>query len=191
MIVFLIFNVIPNSDPAQRMAGKNADPDSWSPASNEEWGFDESLPAQYLTMMKKVFTGDLISYSDRGPTVDEQIVEGIPATLSLCIGAAVIWMFFGDPLRLPLGACGPGGWLDRLLTVVALAGISMPVFWLAAILLYYLTYKVEIFPTGGYVRADRRPARMGRPPDPALDHAGDPLRSASTAACCARTCSTR
>ena len=69
---------------------------------NEEWGFDESLPAQYAAMMKKVFTGELDSY--RTPTdVDEEIVNGLPATLSLCIGAAVIWMFFGDPLRLPLG----------------------------------------------------------------------------------------
>ena len=56
-------------------------------------------------MMKKIFTGELISYGDQ-LNVDERIVEGIPATFSLCIGAAVIWMFFGDPLRLPLGGQG-------------------------------------------------------------------------------------
>jgi peptide/nickel transport system permease protein len=40
---------------------------------------------------------------------------------------------------------------DRALTILALIGISMPVFWLAAILLYYLSFKVQLFPTGGYV----------------------------------------
>ena len=56
-------------------------------------------------MMKKIFTGDLISYQNQR-NVDEQISKGIPATFSLCIGAAMIWMFFGDPLRLPLGDQG-------------------------------------------------------------------------------------
>ena len=63
VLVFAIFNVIPNSDPAQRLAGKNATP-ALVKSIEEEWGFDESLPEQYLTMMKKVFTGELISYSD-------------------------------------------------------------------------------------------------------------------------------
>src|SRR6185503_16060041 len=93
VIVFLIFNVIPNSDPAQRMAGKNATPELVASIS-EEWGFDESLPKQYLTTMEKIFTGDLVSYESQ-LNVDEQIAKGIPATLSLCIGAAVLWMAFG------------------------------------------------------------------------------------------------
>ncbi len=93
MIVFLIFNVIPNSDPAQRMAGKNATPELVA-SITEEWGFDDSLPQQYLTTMEKIFTGDLISYNSQ-LDVDEQIVKGIPATFSLCIGAAVLWMIFG------------------------------------------------------------------------------------------------
>ena len=124
-------------------------------------------------MMEKVFTGELISYDGR-VNVDDRIVEGIPATFSLCIGAAVIWMFFGILFGY-LSAVRAGGWLDRALTVVAVAGISIPVFCSAAIFLYYLTYKIELFPAGGYVAADRRPARVGLPPDPALDHAGDPL----------------
>ena len=90
VLTFLIFNVIPSSDPAQRMAGKAATPRLVA-SINEEWGFDDPLPQQYLTMMKKVFSGDLISYFGR-EDVDERIVEGIPATFSLCLGAAVIWM---------------------------------------------------------------------------------------------------
>jgi peptide/nickel transport system permease protein len=154
VLAFLIFNVVPNSDPAQRMAGKSATPQLVA-SITEEWGFDESLPQQYLTMMRKVFTGDLISYEGR-ENVDERIVEGIPATLSLCIGAAVIWMFFGILFGY-LSAVRAGGLLDRVLTVVAIAGISMPAFWLAAIFLNYLTYKIELFPSGGYVELTADP----------------------------------
>jgi peptide/nickel transport system permease protein len=154
VIVFLIFNVIPNSDPAQRMAGKNATPQLVASIS-EEWGFDESLPRQYLTTMEKIFTGDLISYESQ-LNVDEQIAKGIPATFSLCIGASVLWMTFGILFGY-LSATRAGRLTDRLLTILALIGISMPVFWLSSIFLVYLTYKSEIFPTGGYVGITENP----------------------------------
>jgi peptide/nickel transport system permease protein len=154
VITFLIFNVIPSNDPAQRMAGKNATPELVA-SITEEWGFDDSLPQQYATMMRKVFTGDLISYSNR-EDVTTRIVEGIPATFSLCIGAAVIWMALGVLFGY-LSAIRAGTWLDKALTTFAVVGISMPVFWLAAILLNYLAYKSEIFPTGGYVGITEEP----------------------------------
>ncbi|MDX6602970.1 MAG: peptide/nickel transport system permease protein [Solirubrobacterales bacterium] len=154
VLTFLIFNVIPNSDPARSMAGRNPTP-ALVASITEEWGFDDSLPRQYLTMMRKVFSGDLISYEGR-ENVDERILEGIPATFSLCIGAAVIWLFFGILFGY-LSAVKAGGWLDRALTVIAVAGISMPVFWLAALFLNYLTYKTEIFPSGGYVEFGEDP----------------------------------
>jgi peptide/nickel transport system permease protein len=150
VIVFLVFNVIPNSDPAARIAGQKSAGDTQLIQNiEEEWGFDESLPVQYVTMMKLIFTGELISYESQTNVVEE-IEAGIPATLSLCIGAAVIWMalaiLFGY-----ISAIRAGGIADRLLTILALIGISMPVFWLAGVLLIYLTFKVELFPGGGYV----------------------------------------
>lgn len=154
VLVFLIFNVIPNSPPAQRLAGKNATP-TLVKSIEEEWGFDEPLPVQYTTMMKKVFNGELIQYSPRIP-VDERIKEGIPATLSLSIGAGIIWLAFGLLLGY-LSAIRAGGWLDRILTGVAVAGISIPVFLLAPVLIYFLTYKLEIFPNGGYVGLSEDP----------------------------------
>ncbi len=147
-IVFLIFNVIPDSNPAQSMAGKNATP-TLVAGIEEEWGLNDSLPQQYVTMMRKVFSGDLVSYEGR-ENVDERIVEGIPATFSLCVGAAVIWMFFGVLFGY-LSARRPGGRLDRALTVLSVTGISVPEFWLAAIFLNYLAYKLQLFPTGTYV----------------------------------------
>jgi len=148
VIVFLIFNVIPNSDPAARIAGRNANPALIARVS-ADLGLDRPLPVQYLTMMKQIFTGELTSYAT-DQNVADQIWRGLPATLSLTIGAAVLWMalaiWFGD-----LSAVRAGGFTDRALTILALVGISMPVFWLAAILLYFLSFKAQLFPTGSYV----------------------------------------
>jgi peptide/nickel transport system permease protein len=52
-----------------------------------------------------------------------------------------------------------GKFTDRALTILALVGISLPVFWLAAILLYYLSFKVQLFPTGSYVPLTKNPAQ--------------------------------
>ncbi|HEX3041904.1 MAG TPA: ABC transporter permease [Solirubrobacterales bacterium] len=159
VIVFVVFMVLPKQNPAQTLAGKNATP-SLVKSIEEEWGFDDSLPVQYGTMMKKVFTGELTSYKPRIP-VDEQIVEGIPATFSLTIGAAIIWLFFGLLLGY-LSAVRAGGWLDRFLTGVSIAGISIPVFLLAPVLLYFLTYKYEIFPNAQYVDFSEDPYEWAR-----------------------------
>ncbi|MDT5335746.1 MAG: peptide/nickel transport system permease protein, partial [Mycobacterium sp.] len=71
VVVFLIFNVIPNSDPAQRIAGKNANPALIARVS-ADLGLDRSMPVQYLTMMKQIFTGQLTSYAS-SQNVGEQI----------------------------------------------------------------------------------------------------------------------
>jgi peptide/nickel transport system permease protein len=148
ILVFLIFNVVPATNPAARIAGKNATPQLIK-SVEEEWGFDKALPQQYWTQMKLIFTGKATSYSQAHINVDKRILEGIPATASLCIGAAIIWLAFGFLFGY-LSAVRSGGWLDRGLTVLALVGISMPVFWLASILLYYFTYKIELFPASSY-----------------------------------------
>src|SRR5262249_2961278 len=109
------------------------------------------------TMMKQIFTGQLVSYSSQ-LNVDQQIVKGIPATFSLCIGAAVIWMAFAIVFGY-LSAIHAGKFTDRVLTIVALVGISMPVFFFGAILLLYLTSKTQLFPTSGYVSFTSDPAQ--------------------------------
>ena len=148
VLSFLIFFATPGVDPAARIAGRNANPALIARVS-ADLGLDRPLPVQYLTMMKQIFTGELTSYAT-DQNVADQIWRGLPATLSLTIGAAVLWMalavWFGY-----LSAVRAGGFTDRALTILALVGISMPVFWLAAILLYFLSFKAQLFPTGSYV----------------------------------------
>jgi len=160
VITFLIFNVIPGNDPAVRMAGKQPTVEQIE-AIRQEWGFDESIIVQYGTTMEKLFTGNMISYTTQLDVVNE-IWKGLPRTLSLAIGAAVIWMLFGVGLGL-YTAMRAGKVSDRLLTVLALVGISMPVFWIGALMNHYLGFELsqtlgfELFPNGGYVEFAESP----------------------------------
>jgi peptide/nickel transport system permease protein len=160
VLVFLIFNVIPNGDPAVRMAGRQPT-ETQIEAIREEWGFDEPVYVQYLTTMEKLFTGDMVSYFTQ-LNVTEEIWKGVPRTLSLAIGAALIWMAFGIGLGL-YSAMRAGQFSDRLLTVLALIGISMPVFWIGAMMNQYLGFELsnklgfELFPNGGYVEFTENP----------------------------------
>ena len=155
VVTFLIFNVIPNGDPAERMAGKIPTETNVA-AIREEWGFNENLVVQYTTMMQKVFSGDLESYFTQ-LNVGEEIRRGLPATLSLAIGAAIMWLGIAIVLGL-YSAMRAGKAADRWLTGLALVGISLPVFWVGALMNYYLGFKLGIFPNGGYVPLTENPA---------------------------------
>ena len=61
-IVFLIFIVVPGGDPAQRIAGKNATPQNIINIRHS-WGFDQPFYTQYWDMLKKMFSGNLVSYT--------------------------------------------------------------------------------------------------------------------------------
>ena len=154
VLTFFIFQVIPNGDPAERMAGKQPR-EAQIAAIREEWGFNDNLIVQYLTTMKKVFNGDLISYTTQLPVMKE-IWKGLPRTLSLAIGAALLWMFVAICFGL-YSAVKAGKFADRFLTIIALIGISMPVFWIGALMNHYLGYKLGWFPNGGYVEFTEDP----------------------------------
>ena len=148
VIVFVIFNVLPSGDPARRIAGRQQTPEQIRQI-NKDFGFDKPLVVQYAKTMQQIFTGTLISYSDRTNVLD-RIKQGLPATFSLAIGAAVIWMGFALVFGY-LSAVKAGKFTDRALTILSLIGISMPVFLIGAVFLLYLTFKTHIFPGGGYV----------------------------------------
>jgi peptide/nickel transport system permease protein len=154
MTTFAIFQLMPNGDPAQRMAGRTATPQTIA-AIRHDWGFDQPVYVQYAKTMGKVLTGHVVSYTQQVNVV-EQIERGLPATLSLCIGAALIWLALGVLFGLA-SAIRAGGFTDRVLTVLALAGISAPVFLVGGLMLYFLAFQVPLFPKGGYVPLTQDP----------------------------------
>lgn len=154
VLVFTIFNVLPGGDPAVRMAGRQAT-DTQITAIRKEWGFDKGVVTQYTTTMEKVFTGNLQSYFTRLDVVNE-IIKGLPRTLWLAFGAMVMWMIFSVALGL-YSAMRAGAFSDRVLTLLAIIGISMPVFWVGALMNHYLGFKLGWFPNGGYVPLTENP----------------------------------
>jgi peptide/nickel transport system permease protein len=148
VLVFAIFVIVPSGDPAVRIAGKNAN-DQLIENIRETWGFDKPYYVQYWRMMDKTFRGQLVSYTNQ-TNVRDQIKEGVPATFSLSIGAALIWLTFGIAVGI-IAAVKAGKLSDRVVTILALIGISMPVFWLGIIVRYYFAEKNTWFPDGEYV----------------------------------------
>jgi peptide/nickel transport system permease protein len=155
VLTFLVFNVIPGGDPAVRLAGKQPKPAQLA-RIRHQWGFDKPVYVQYVKTMGQIFSGDVVSYSTQVNVIDE-IKNDAPRTFSLAIGAAIMWMIFAVALGL-YTAIKAGKFADRFLTVIALVGISMPVFWIGALMNYYLGFKAHIFPNGGYTDFFKNPA---------------------------------
>jgi len=146
ILTFLMFTAIPH--PELQLAGRF--PTAATLAHiRHQWGFDQPVYERYLTIMKLVFTGQIISYTQQVNVVS-QLWALLPVTASLAIGAGIIWLSFGILFGV-LSAWRAGRWLDRGLTVLALIGVSMPVFFLGAVMSYYIGDKLGWLPPGDYV----------------------------------------
>lgn len=161
-LVFAVFFATPGADPTARIAGRNAAPQTMEKV-RKEYGFDRPLPVQYAIMMKKLFiTRDLASYANRGERVVPEIMRAAPVTLSLVTGAAVIWVVLSIGMGV-LAAAFKGSWLDRLLMMLGLVGISIPVFWLGQVVnlitqnRYHDTWLFSWVPGLGYVPFTQSP----------------------------------
>jgi peptide/nickel transport system permease protein len=133
VLVFGIFFLTPGVDPARRLAGRNPNPETIA-LIRHQYALDRPLPIRYLILMKKLFvTRDLSSYSNQGAKVVPEIVQATPVTLSLVFGAAVIWVVVSIAMGLA-AAVLKGTVFDPLLMIIALIGISMPVFWLGEVM---------------------------------------------------------
>jgi peptide/nickel transport system permease protein len=157
-ITYLIFFKIPGGDPAQRIAGRTA-----TPANIEsirlKLGLEHNVFVQWWDMMKSLLDGTLVSYYDQTNVV-QQIKQGIPATFSLCIGAAIIWVGFGVLVGV-VSAVKAGKAGDKAITALALVGVSLPVAWLGLVLRYLFCGEnpngLAWFPDGGYVPLTQNP----------------------------------
>lgn len=128
VITFLIFFATPSSDPAARIAGKNAAQETIE-AVRKDFGLDRPLYVQYGLMMKRLFvTRDLTSFANRGQQIVPAVAAAAPATLSLVSGAAVLWML-GGILTGIAAAAWRGRWPDKLLMGISMMAVAMPVFW--------------------------------------------------------------
>jgi len=135
VITFFIFFKTPGVDPARALAGRNPNAQTLAEI-RAQFGLNRPLPVQYLLMMKQLFvTRSLVSYSNQGLLVVPELAAAAPATLSLVFGAAVIWVVVAIVMGVA-AALLRGTWLDPVLMILALIGISAPVFWVGTLANY-------------------------------------------------------
>jgi peptide/nickel transport system permease protein len=170
LAVFVLFFVIAPGDPAANFSGKNPTPETIQLAKHK-FGLDEPVfpidfhpwyqphlhgHSQYSLYMTRIFHGDMgYSFRNNEP-VRKTLMDRLPITASLAIGAAVVWLLIGIPIGI-LAATKPRSFRDRSATVFALAGLSIPTFVIGLLFLYVFFYvfrvnfQIDLFPGNGYV----------------------------------------
>jgi peptide/nickel transport system permease protein len=153
MTVFALFFVVP-TNVARTLAGRQATPETVA-LIQHRLGLDLPLWKQYVGFVGRALHGDLgYDYYHQVP-VTSIISQALPVTLSLVLGAAILWLVIGV-FNGVMSAIRPRSFLDRSLTAFALFFYSMPSFLLGLLLLYFLYFQLTlagfpIFPPGGYV----------------------------------------
>ena len=145
-LVFSLIHLVPG-DPAQAMLGEGASPEDIAQLRTR-LGLDRPLLEQYWTYLKGLPRGDLGTSLRTQQPVAAQIAERLPATAELA-GAA---MLVAVTLALPLGiiaAVWRGTWIDQSAMAVALAGISVPGFWLGPLLALVFAVELGWLPVSG------------------------------------------
>jgi peptide/nickel transport system permease protein len=153
-LTFFIFSVLPSADPARLRAGR-APSQQLIEQIRHRFKLDKPVYVQYAKYMGDLFNGFDLGHSFQNDTnVRDEIFKRLPATISLAIGGAIVWLFFGIAVGV-ISAVYRRSILDRATMVVSLVLISAPVFWLGLVALYFFADdigKVPIFPgSGSYV----------------------------------------
>ena len=110
-------------------------------------GLDRPLPVQYVSMMRDLFSGRLRAFGDRRPTA-QRVGEALPVTLILTLTSLAMTALLASPVAV-LSALRPYSLLDHAATALSLAGISLPTFWFALLLIFIFTDRLGVLPGSG------------------------------------------
>lgn len=152
---FLMLRLTPG-DPVTLMLGEGADAETVAQI-RQDLGLDEPLPVQYVRWTAQVLQGDLGRSIRTNEPVLRSIVDRLPVTLELSALALLIALAIGVPAGV-ISATKPGTWLDRIVSVGAFAGASVPTFFLGLLLILFFGLRLGWFPTSGFVPLAQDPA---------------------------------
>jgi peptide/nickel transport system permease protein len=156
LVAFVVTHLVPG-DPAAANLGQRAigDPAAVR-AFRHQYGLDRPLPVQYLAYLKDLLHGNLgISEQSHRPVLTD-LAQYVPATIELALFAIVVSMVIGVGLGI-LAAVSRNRWPDQLIRVFSLAGVSMPIFWIALVAFYLLFFKLGWLPGGGRLDPTQNP----------------------------------
>ena len=163
--VFVLFFVLAPGDPAANFVGRGATPQQIEMARHR-YGLDQPVYVQYAKYAGGLLHGDLgFSFRTAEP-VRETLLTRLPATASLAVGSAVIWLAIGIPIGI-LAATRPRSLRDRAATIFSLGGLSAPTFVLGLLMLYLFFFQLTVhgwslFPGNGYVPFTSNPLEWAR-----------------------------
>ncbi|MDQ3386096.1 MAG: ABC transporter permease [Actinomycetota bacterium] len=146
ILVFFMVRAIPG-DPAQILLGQNATQEQVANL-RANMGLDKPQIVQYGLFLKDAATGNLGESITTGRSVTAELGARLPATVELTLTAMLIAVFVGVPVGV-IAAVKQYSWLDKITSVIALTGISMPIFWLAMILIVVFAVNLQLFPVTG------------------------------------------
>ena len=147
VFVFSLLQLTPG-DPAAVLAGDYATPEQVA-AIRAQLGLDQPVLTQFTSWAGRILQGDLGSSIYSNQPVARLIAQRIEPTLVLTLATVLIAVAVALPLGV-LAAYRAGGWLDRIVMSVAVAGYSTPVFVVGYLLVYVFALKLGWFPTQGY-----------------------------------------
>jgi peptide/nickel transport system permease protein len=142
-LVFFLIHLIPG-DPVELMLGEQALPTDRQQL-REQLGLDRPIAAQYAYYLGRTLSGNMgRSLHSRRP-VTELILERLPATVELMLGAMAVAFAIALPLGI-LAAVFHGRWLDRAASLFAVLGVAMPNFWLGPLLVLVFSIHFDLLP---------------------------------------------
>jgi peptide/nickel transport system permease protein len=161
-LTFVIFYVFPSADPAALRAGRSATPQLIAQIRHQ-LGLDKPFYEQYWIYVKGIVTHFDLGFSyQNDEAVRTQILSRLPATISLALGAFVVWIAVGIPIGI-ISALKRRSLLDRVTMGGALVAISAPVYWLGLVALFVFakgTGKLQLVGgAGSYVPLTQDPGQ--------------------------------
>jgi peptide/nickel transport system permease protein len=162
LLTFIIFYLFPSADPAVLRAGRQPNPQLVEEI-RKNLGLSDPWYVQYFHYMKQIFLHfDFGESFQNNIAVKQQVFDRLPATASLALGAAVVWLIVGISVGM-ISALKTGTLIDRAAMGAALVAISAPVYWLGLVTLFLFATDIGRFHVfagaGSYVPLTENPAK--------------------------------
>jgi peptide/nickel transport system permease protein len=148
ILVFSLQKLLPG-DPALALAGEDRNPEVLA-FLRQKYRFDEPVLYQYLIWLKGFVLGDFGRSVRTGLPIGRMVAEKLPVTIELSILSMLIALIIGIPAGV-IAALRRGSYVDHTVSVIGLAGLSIPSFWLGIMLILLFSVNLGWLPSGGYI----------------------------------------
>jgi len=148
VLSFMLLAMIPG-DPVTAMLGLDADPQA-AAALRTKFALDQPLPIRFISWFGHLLTGDLGRSIQTGRPVLNMVMTALIPTMELGLVALLVSLLIAIPAGV-ISASKRNSIADYSVSLISLAGLSLPSFWLAILLILFLSIRLQIFPSSGYV----------------------------------------